>query len=134
MKKIIFGVGILVCVGILLNGCVTGKATYDPNCKCQLTTKTAQFDYKIIDDSGGGIFDKDLEVWVKNKETQPSRVVVEADCKTVEETKHVSSGAFWVQPDREHTFKIKVPVGWTEDWKCSNIAISSDTIYDCKAS
>ncbi|MBW2977038.1 hypothetical protein KY347_06345 [Candidatus Woesearchaeota archaeon] len=83
---------------------------------------------------GGGIFDRDFEVWIKNKENQPSRVLVEADCKTVKgDVKHVSSGEYWVQPNGEHTSSINVPTGWTEDWKCENIVISSDTIFDCQA-
>ncbi|MBW2977037.1 hypothetical protein KY347_06340 [Candidatus Woesearchaeota archaeon] len=54
MKKIIFGMGILIVATVLLQGCVTGGVSYEPSCKCQLVTRTAQFDYKVVDGDGGG--------------------------------------------------------------------------------
>ncbi len=125
-------IGILVLSAILLSGCgnITGNV---PLNQCELVTQQAQFESKIKDDKGiGCITDCQANVWVKNIENQPNRISVTADCTTVNGIKQISSGDYWIQPQGEHTFNIKVPVGIAENWKCENFQIHSDKIYGCK--
>ncbi len=130
--KVTLLIGFLVAL-VVLTGCTespTGGAVKD----YQLTTITASTEMKVIDDSGKGcLTDCEADVKVKNLEKQPVLVKVTAECYTVKERKTYSSEEYWMQPESDHTFKIKPKVGLIEDWKCENFRKTASKIYGCQA-
>ncbi len=127
---------IITLILIVTIGCVTsptGEVTSCPGVECRLTMVDATFDSKVTDDNGKGcLTDCNADVYVKNLEQQPTKVKVMADCYTVNKRNRYSSETYWMQPGEEHTFKIKVDAGMTEDWKCENFGIFSEKIYGCE--
>ena len=121
----------------VVSACGTGNVVYDPNCPqygCKLTTTEAKFESKVKDDSGSGcLTDCNADVWVKNIENQPAFAQIIADCHTVSKSTQYSSEMYWMQPQEEHTFQIKVDAGSLEDWKCENFKIKSGQITGCEA-
>src|SRR3989344_8196463 len=134
MKKIIFLVGLALMM-LFVSGCSQGAggyATASP-CGCKLTLGEAKFESKIKDDHGGCIADCSADIHVKNIENQPTLAYVTATCKTVNKEGVYQSEKYWMQPNSDHNFEIKVDAGIGEDWKCSNFAVYSSQIAGCEA-
>jgi len=133
--KAVMALCLVLSIGLIVGCDKTGKG-YEGNCPqygCRLTTKEANFESKVLDDSGNGcLTDCNADIYVKNIENQPGRVYIKADCYTVNQRATYSSETYWMQPQEEHTFKIKVDTGMTENWKCENFEIHSEQISDCE--
>lgn len=139
MKKIKLVYGILLIAIIAISGCEvksgpTGNVpTTCPTYKCVLTSDVASFESKILDDKGNGcLTDCVADIRVKNLENQPTGVSVSANCNTINKQGTYTSKTFWMQPNSEHDFRIKVDAGLTENWRCENFVVNSDKISACQ--
>lgn len=131
-------IGLLSLAVVLIASCSntggTGAATATcPVYDCVLTTTQASFQTEVIDEHGiGCATDCQADVRVKNLENQPTRVAVSAECQTVNKKGIYTSETYWMQPNSEYDFKIKVDAGFTENWKCENFVVNSDKISSCQ--
>lgn len=139
MKKIklVYG-AISLLMLMLIAGCNDGgigaaTGVTCPKYDCRLTTTEARFEPEVIDDAGMGcVTDCHADVKVKNIESQPVKARVVARCRTVNKDAQYSSETYWMQPQEEHTFKIKVDAGLTENWRCDDFKVHSEQITACE--
>ena len=125
----------LVLSMFIISACGTGNVVANPNCPqygCQMVMSDAKTEFKVTDDNGiSSLTDCCADVHVKNLEDQPALVSVTADCSTLSKTSTYSSDSYWMQPQSEHDFEIKVDAGWTENWKCQNFQVHSSKVQTC---
>lgn len=134
MKKIIFC--FLVLLLALVSACSGNNSTGNVVCLqygCRMTMSDAKTEGKVTDDGGiSSLTDCCADVHLKNLEAQPALVSVTADCSTLNKKGTYSSDSYWMQPQSEHDFEIKVDAGWTENWKCENFQAHSSKVQTCE--
>ncbi len=121
----------LVILTLLLAGC--SNSVIGGNAICDPLLTLPDYETKIIDVEGNGFLDKSATIQVHNKEKdQAIKVIITLDCWSVDKKETFHSDENWVEPDEKLKIDIPIKLGFDNDWKCSNVQISSSKVYGCK--